>query len=67
MSPLSNLSWVIHSSGFIVTSSSSHLENFLCGIVLEAPVFGSNFLGSFNHACLASLYLLAFVCASSMI
>ena len=46
--------------GFLVTVFGSHLENFLCSLFLEAPVVGSNFLESFIHACLVSLYLLYF-------
>ena len=66
-SSLSILSSVIHSLVFIVTSSSSHLENFLHSPVLEPPLFGSKFLESFIHASLVSRYLLAFVFASSTI
>ena len=58
---------MIHSSGFLDTSFSLHLANFLCILVLESPVVGSNFLECFVHASIASLYLLAFVFDSSMI
>ena len=64
---ISILSLAIHSSGFIVPSSSLHLANFVCSLVLEAPVVGSIFLESFIHASLASLYLSYFVFASSTI
>ena len=42
-SPLSSSMWVIRSSGFLVTSSSPHLENLFHIIFLEAPVVGSKF------------------------
>ena len=60
-SPLSNLSSVIHSSGYLVTSSSFHLANLLRSLFLELPMVGSIFSESFIHACLESPYLLYFV------
>ena len=66
-SPLISLSLVIHSLGSIFTSSRSHFDNFLRGLVLEAPVVGSNFPKSFTKNCLPSSHLLDFVFPSSMI
>ena len=66
-SPLSILSSVIHSLGFRVTEYSSYLANFFCSLVLESPVVGSNFLKTFVHASIASLYLLALVISSPII
>ena len=59
-SPLSSLSLVIHSLGYIFTSSRSHFDNFLRGLVLEAPVVGSNFPKSFTKNFLPSSHLLDF-------
>ena len=64
---LSSLRSVIHSSGFLVMSSSSHLANFLSRFFLEDPIVGSNFIESFVYASPVSLYLLAFVFYSSTI
>ena len=66
-SPLSSLTLLISSLGFLVTSSSLHLENFLRSFVLEAPAVGSNFLENFIHASLASLCVFAFVFNSLLI
>ena len=66
-SPLSGLISMIRSSGFLVTSSSLYLANFLRSLVLKAPVVGSNSLESFVRASLAYPYVLDFVFASSTI
>ena len=66
-SPISSSSSVIHSWGFLVMSSSSHLVIFLRRLVLQASLVSSNFLQIFVHVTLASPYLLAFVFASSSI
>ena len=66
-SPLSSSRLVIHSLGFLVASSSLHLENVLLIIFLEAPVVGSCFLERFFHTSLAYPYLLDFFFYSSTI
>ena len=58
---------VIHSLEFLVMPSILHLENYLCSILLEAPVVESNFCESFIHTCLVSHYLLSFFFDSSVI
>ena len=67
MSPLSSLSLVIRSLGFLVMSHSSLWANFLHSLLLEAPEFGSIFLESFFHTSLVSPFLFTFVFASSNI
>ena len=66
-SPRSNSSSVIHSLGFLVTSSIFQLTNFLHGLVLQSPVVSSNFPKISFHASIVSLYILDFVLASSII
>ena len=51
---LSNLSLVIHYSGFLVSSSIFRLVNFLLILVLKAPVIDSNLFEIFIRHCLAS-------------
>ena len=42
-------------------SYSLYLVDFLCSLVMEAPVVGSNFIEIFIHACIVYLCLLSFV------
>ena len=50
-SPLNNYISVIQSSGYLVTQSNSIFANFLCSLVLEAPVIGWHFLFNISYAC----------------
>ena len=65
--PLSSLRSMIQSLVYLVTLSSSHFANFLCSLVQEATVIGSNFLKTFTPTRLASPYLLTFVLPSCKI